>query len=407
MNFSERIPAWPRFDASDEENIKDVLHSRKWWRGNGVVGNAFEEAFARHLGVSHVRAVANGTLALELALDALGVEPGDEVIVPACTFISTASAVLRVGAWPVPVDVERHTLNIDVKAAEAAITSRTACIIPVHMAGHAVDMPALIDLARRHQIPILEDAAHAHGARAFGAALGAIGDASIFSFQSGKLMTCGEGGAVATKNAAIAERTFALHSCGRPQGDTDYVHLMAATNMRLTEFQSALLKGQLSRLTEQREQREQMAPFFESRLREAGLEPLSRKPYVEVHGRYMTMAWFDPDDFGGRDAGALSAELRGIGIPAYRCFPEIHRTAMFAAEALSKPHRSNRAAPPYSQIHTPVSASAAREVIWFQHPLLLGDEDLLADVAAAVGSLRRGKGQVSMASTRLAPTATE
>ncbi|MBV8751765.1 MAG: DegT/DnrJ/EryC1/StrS family aminotransferase [Hyphomicrobiales bacterium] len=387
--FAERIPPWPRFDTTDEEGLRDVLHSRRWWRGNGVAGDEFEAAFAAQLGVRHVRVVANGTLALELALDALGVEPGDEVIVPACTFISTASAVLRIGAWPVPVDVERTTLNIDPQAVEAAITSRTKCIIPVHMAGHAVNMPALLEIARRHRLVILEDAAHCHGARAFGAALGALGEASIFSFQAGKLLTCGEGGAVATNNAAIAERTFALHSCGRPKGDTDYVHLMPATNMRLTEFQSAILRCQLARLPEQCAQREKSAPFFEERLRDAGLEPLSREPYVDIHGRYMVMAWFDPSEFGGRDAGEISAELRKLGIPAYRCFPEIHRSGMFASDILHKPLRSNRSAPAYDRINTPVAGQAAREVIWFHHSLLLGDEELLADIAAAVGDLRQ------------------
>ncbi|MFN3656725.1 MAG: DegT/DnrJ/EryC1/StrS family aminotransferase [Pseudolabrys sp.] len=395
-NFAGRVPQWPRYDDTDERNLIDVLRSRKWWRGNGTVGDSFEAAFAEQLGVSHVRSVANGTLALELTLAAVGVEPGDEVIVPACTFISTASAVLRLGAWPVPVDVERDTLNLDIAAAEAAISSRTACIIPVHMAGQAANMPALMALAERHGLAVIEDAAHAHGARAFGVAAGTIGDAAIFSFQAGKLMTCGEGGAVATDDPEIAERTFALHSCGRPKGDTDYVHQMPATNMRLTEFQSALLLGQLARLPEQCAQRERMGPFFEQRLCEAGLTPLTREPYVEVHGRYMTMAWFSPDEFGGRDAGALAAELRALGIPAYRCFPEIHRTGAFAPDMLRKTARSNRPPPAYADIRTPVAERAARQVVWFQHALLLGDEELLADVAAAVGALRQPKGHAAV-----------
>jgi len=388
IDFADRIPAWPRFDDADRDNLNVVLRSRKWWRGNGGVGDAFEAAFAESLGVAHVRVVANGTLALELALDALGVGPGDEVIVPACTFISTASAVLRLGAWPIPVDVERDTLNIDIGAVAAAITPRTRCIVPVHMAGHAVDMPALLALARPRGIAVLEDAAHAHGARAFGQALGSLGDAAIFSFQAGKLMTCGEGGAVASNRTDIAERSFALHSCGRPQGDTDYRHLMPTTNMRLTEFQSALLNGQLRRLPAQSAQRERIGPVFEALLREIGLAPLRRRDYVEVHGRYMTMAWFDPDAFGGRDAGALASELRALGIPAYRCFPEVHRTGMFAAPALRRRAGSIGSIPDYDRIATPVAAAAARAVLWFPHPLLLGDEELLIDIVRAIGDLR-------------------
>ncbi|MDF3808916.1 MULTISPECIES: DegT/DnrJ/EryC1/StrS family aminotransferase [Rhodopseudomonas] len=388
-DFSNRIPSWPRFDDADADDLNAVLQSRHWWRGNGGVGDAFEAAFAAAIGVDHVRVVANGTLALELALETLGVVPGDEVIVPACTFISTASAVLRLGAWPIPVDVERDTLNIDIAAVAAAITPRTSCIIPVHMAGHAVDMPALLALARPRGIAVLEDAAHGHGGRAFGQALGALGDAAIFSFQSGKLMTCGEGGAVATSRPDIAAQTFARHSCGRPQGDTEYRHLMPATNMRLSEFQSALLNGQLRRLPAQAAQRERMGPLFEAHLRDVGLAPLRRRDYVERHGRYMTMAWFDPDEFGGRDAGALAAALRAIGIPAYRCFPEVHRTGMFAAPALHR--RSIAPIPDYERIATPVAAAAARAVLWFPHPLLLGDEALLADIAGAIGALRSAR----------------
>ena len=387
-DFASRIPAWPRHDEADVAALRAVLRSRRWWRGNGTEGDAFEAEFAGTLGVAHVRLVSHGTAALELALASLGVGPGDEVIVPACTFIATASAVLRLGAWPIPVDVEPDTLNIDVALIEPAIGPRTRCIVPVHMAGQAADMPAIMAIASRHGLAVVEDAAHAHGARAFGGALGSLGDASIFSFQSGKLMTCGEGGAIATNRADIAAQTFPLHSCGRPKGDTDYRHLMATTNMRLTEFQSALLHGQLRRLPDDMALRDRNAPLFEARLRDAGLTPLATRPHVERHGRYMTMAWFDASDFGGADAGALSASLREVGIPAFRCFPPVHHTQMFAPGALAAIAGRSGPAPEYDRMATPVADRAAREAVWFAHPLLLGDEALLADVAAAVAALR-------------------
>ncbi|UIJ73289.1 DegT/DnrJ/EryC1/StrS aminotransferase family protein [Aurantimonas sp. HBX-1] len=387
-DFASRIPPWPRSDTADEAALLDVLRSRRWWRGNGTQGDDFEAAFADALDVAHVRLVSHGTAALELALSALGVGPGDEVIVPACTFVATASAVLRLGAWPIPVDVEPETLNIDVALIEPAIGPRTRCIVPVHMAGQAAAMPAILHIARRHGLAVVEDAAHAHGARAFGRPLGSIGEASIFSFQSGKLMTCGEGGAVATNRADVAAQSFALHSCGRPKGDTEYRHLMPTTNMRLTEFQAALLFGQLRRLPEEMALRDRNAPVFEAGLRDAGLEPLATKPHVERHGRYMTMAWFDPAAFGGADAAALSASLRRMGIPAFRCFPPVHRTEMFAGDALALLSGRSGRAPDYARMETPVAERAAREAIWFAHPLLLGDEALVADVAAAVASLR-------------------
>ncbi|MCP3055003.1 DegT/DnrJ/EryC1/StrS family aminotransferase [Aurantimonas marianensis] len=389
-DFASRIPAWPRFEEADEAALIDVLRSRRWWRGNGDVGDRFETAFADFLDIRHVRAVSHGTAALELALAALGIGAGDEVIVPATTFIATASAVLRLGAWPIPVDVEPDTLNMDVALIEAAIGPRTRAIVPVHMAGQAAEMLEIMAIARRHGLSVVEDAAHAHGARAFGQALGTIGDAAIFSFQSGKLMTCGEGGALVTNRADVAAVSFALHSCGRPKGDTDYRHVMPATNMRLTELQTALLLGQLRRLPDEMARRDLMAPFFETRLAEAGLRPLATRPYVERHGRYMVLAWFDPADFGGRDAGVLSAELRAMGIPAFRCFPPVHRTGMFAPNALEKLASVAGSRPDYASLPTPVADAAAGSVIWFSHTLLLGDETLLADIAAAIASLRTG-----------------
>ncbi|WP_102961376.1 DegT/DnrJ/EryC1/StrS family aminotransferase [Mangrovicella endophytica] len=403
-SFADRIPPWPLHDEADEAVLLETLRSHRWWRGNGARGDAFGAEFADYLGIAHVRLVANGTLALELALTALGIGAGDEVIVPACTFIATASAVLRIGAIPVLVDVEADTLNIDVGAVEAATGPRTRCIIPVHMAGQAAEMPALLALAQRHGLVVLEDAAHAHGARAFGAMLGTLGDASIFSFQSGKLMTAGEGGAVATNRPDVAAQTFALHSCGRPQGDTAYQHLMPATNMRMSEFQSALLSGQLRRLNGQLATREAAAPVFETALRSAGLSPLVTRAHIERHSRYMVMAWFDPAEFGGRDASALSAELRGAGIPAYRGFPPVHRTGMFTGpEAARLLH--GRGAPDYARLDTPVAEAAGSRVIWFHHALLLGDEQLLHDVAAAVASLRTPREMVRGTDFELARSA--
>lgn len=386
--FHGQLPAWPIYDAEDAARLLDVLHSRQWWRGNGTAGTAFEAAFAAFTGAPHVRAVANGSLALELALRALGIEPGDEVIVPACTFISTASAVLQVGAWPIPVDVEASTLNMDPSAFEAAIGPRSRCVIPVHMAGQIARMPEIAAIARRHGLSIIEDAAHAHGARACGQAAGAWGDMTIYSFQSGKLMTAGEGGAVTTRRADLAERTFALHSCGRPAGDTEYRHEELATNMRLSEFQSAILIGQLRRLPGQLRQREAMAPLLEGRLRDNGLTPLARGPATEMHSRYMTMAWFDPAAFGGTDSGALARRLRGLGLPAFRCFPEVHRTGMFSTGQIARLKRRSGDGPDYAAIETPVAARAAREAIWLPHALLLGDADLVVAAADLVGSLR-------------------
>ena len=257
--FEGRLPKWPVWNEQEEEAVLRVVRSGAWWREAGTEVESFEKEFADFIQVDHVRAVTNGTQAIELALACLGLRAEDEVIVPACTFISTASAVLSYGAVPIPVDVTRDTLCMDMDAAEAAISPRTRAVIPVHMAGHACDMGRLQALSNRHGFAIVEDAAHAHGAIWNGRPAGSIGRCSIFSFQAGKLMTAGEGGAFATSDPDLASQTFVLHSCGRPSQDRDYVHRVVASNLRMTELQGAVLRAQLRRLPEQIAIREKSA----------------------------------------------------------------------------------------------------------------------------------------------------
>ncbi|HWA88594.1 MAG TPA: DegT/DnrJ/EryC1/StrS family aminotransferase [Rhizomicrobium sp.] len=386
-SLKQRIPAWPQRGPQEEDAVLRVVRSGQWWRGNGKEADHFEQEFAAFLGVKHALVTSSGSGALEIALQALDVRPGDEVIVPACTFIATASAVLRIGAWPIPVDVAADTLCMEPAAVEAAITPRTKCIVPVHMAGHAVDMDALMAIAAKHGLAVLEDAAHAHGATYKGRLLGTIGDASIFSFQSGKLMTAGEGGLIATNRDDVGARLFHLHSCGRPKGDTEYRHEEVAGNWRLSEFQSAVLRAQLTRLPEQLEKRREGIALFNAAMSKvAGVRPLVSDTNATGHSHYMAMFWFDPDAFGGADAGLIAQRLRKWGIPAFRCFPPVHRTNMFKAAALVQVGRVDTA-PDYAAMRTPVSEAASRQVVWFQHPILLGDAELIADIAGAVADL--------------------
>lgn len=203
----------------------------------------FEAEWAAFCGARHCVGVASGTAALTLALRAAGVGPGDEVIVPAHTFIATALAVRHAGARPVFCDVEEATGLIDVAAAQAAVTSRTAAIIPVHLYGQPADMPAVSDLARRHDLLVLEDAAQAHGATLGGRRTGSLGDAAAFSFYPSKnLGALGDGGAICTGDAGLAERARALRNLGqRRRGE----HTFAGSNERLDGLQAAFLRAKL------------------------------------------------------------------------------------------------------------------------------------------------------------------
>ena len=204
------FPSWPVFDASEEAAVLDVVRSGKWWRysqgdlsGESRVA-VFQDAFARAQGAKFGIACASGTAALDIALKAAGIGPGDEVIVPPYTFVATATAPLSVNAVPIFCDIDYDTFNLDPAKLAEAITPRTKAVIPVHFAGMAADMDGILAVARRHGLFVLEDAAHAHGASWNHRGLGTIGGAGTFSFQASKNMTAGEGGLIITNDRELA-----------------------------------------------------------------------------------------------------------------------------------------------------------------------------------------------------------
>jgi len=206
------FPAWPIFDESEEQALLDVLHSKKWFRGEGQHVNQFEEAFKQLTGAKHCIATANGTSAVLASLGALDVGPGDEVIVPPYTFVATINAVLMHHALPVFVDTDLETFQIDAKKVEAAITDRTVAIMPVHVGGSPADLDTILDVGKRRKLPVVEDACQAHLAEWRGQKVGTYGISGCFSFQASKNLTSGEGGAVITNDDDFAERLYSFHN---------------------------------------------------------------------------------------------------------------------------------------------------------------------------------------------------
>lgn len=226
--------------------VTDALRSG-WVSSIGPYIDRLETGFARYIGVKHAIAVSNGTVALHLALHAMGIGPGDEVVVPDLTFAATAHAVLLTGAEPVLADVSAETWCLDARALEGAITDRTRAVIPVHLFGHPADVPALSALARPRGIRVLEDAAEAHGAEIGGVKAGALGDLGAFSFYGNKLMTTGEGGMLTTDDDALARRCRSLKDHGMSP-ERRYFHTELAFNYRMTNLQAALGAAQLEQL---------------------------------------------------------------------------------------------------------------------------------------------------------------
>ncbi|HEY9403590.1 MAG TPA: DegT/DnrJ/EryC1/StrS family aminotransferase [Pyrinomonadaceae bacterium] len=385
------FPAWPMYDETELAAVKTVIESRQWWRAIGSQVREFEQEFAKYQNAKYALAVGNGTQAIEVALAALDLAHGDEVIVPAFSFISTATAVLCVNAVPIFVDVDPDTYCLDANALAAAITPRTRAIIPVHMAGRVADMDAILDIARQHNLAVIEDAAHAHGAEWKGERAGALGHAGIFSFQAGKLMTAGEGGIILSNDEAFIERCFLFSNCGRPRTDRTYQHSVLAGNCRMSELQAAVLRAQLARLDEQIERREANAARLDRMLSEvSGLTPQSGSdPRITRDPHYMYMFRYDRTAFGDLPRQEFVDALIAEGVPSFVAYPAINRTPVFRNAAFAPRWRAgDPALPDYSAVSCPVSEEIGETVVWFHHSVLLGDEQDLREIVEAIEKIR-------------------
>lgn len=388
------FPAWPQYDQTEEAALLRTLHSGFWWRIPGREVDAFERDFARFHDVEHALCVTNGTQAIELALDCMDIGVGDEVIVPAFTFAATLTAVLHAGATPVVVDVELDTYCMSMPELARAITPRTRAVIPVHLAGHACDMDAILSLARKHGLRVIGDGAHAHGARWRGESLARLADACIYSFQSGKLMTAGEGGALLTRDASLAERAWLKASCGRPRSDVRYEHVELGTNMRMGEFHGALLGAQLVRFPAQLEERERGAARLDERMRQLpGLHVQERAPGVTTHSHYMYMVRVD-ETLGIRRDELVQA-LIAEGVPAYFAYkalpdlPFLQRERLWAGnppDVLSSAHFREA----IGRHEVPHARRLGAQSLWLHHSVLLGGERVQSAVVHAFAKVLAG-----------------
>lgn len=371
------FPAWPHHGAEERSNLLRALDQGQWWRISGAEVDAFEREFADVHGAARALAVTNGTHALELALLTLGIEPGDEVLVPGFTFISTSMAVQRVGAVPVPVDVGLDSYNMTAEAAAAMAGPRTKAAIPVHMAGNPADLDRLA-AALGGGIALVQDAAHAHGMVAKGRRIGECGMA-CFSFQNFKLMTSGEGGAITFTDEDSYRRAFLRHNCGRAPTDRQYRHDVLGSNYRLGEFQAAILRAQLARLEDQNRRRERNhAQLLAGLALRPGLIPQGRAPWVDVHPHYMTMMRIDRAAFPRLDRDWLVAALVAEGLPAYRTYKPVYRTKVFWQSPCPAGDEAGVAA------RCPNTETIGDDGLWIHHRVLLGDEREVADVLAAL-----------------------
>jgi len=282
MNRFEFIPLMiPDIREEDISAVAEVLRSGMLVQGENV--QKLEAQIAEYLGVKHAVAVSSGTASLHMALLALGIGPGDEVIVPAFSFMATANVVEIVGAKPVFVDIDIRTSNIDVSLIEAAITEKTKAIMPVHEFGLACDIAEICAFAKKHNFPVIEDAACALGATENGKYVGTFGVAGSFSFHPRKAITSGEGGMLVTDDGDLADRFRALRNHGISFADGEMDFTEAGLNYRMTDFQAALLSSQFKRLGESIRVKQDHAKRYQANLSQVDWIRLPFVPEDKVH----------------------------------------------------------------------------------------------------------------------------
>ncbi len=338
---STDYPPWPVWDDDERTRLLRTLDAGGWWQGDGEVAASFAQQFADFHGARHGLALTNGTHTLEAALIACDIGEGDEVLVPGMTFVASASAVLAVNAAPVFVDVDPDTLCIDPVAAEAAITERTRAIIVVHVAGAAADLDALVELCTRRGLRLIEDCAHAHGTFWRGRGVGSWGDFGSFSMQRSKLMTAGEGGVLICNDDALRDAAWAYADCGRVKGEWFYHHATVGTNLRMTEWQGAVLLAQLGRFAEQNRVRNANALALIAALDQIpGIRAQRRDQRMNTQGNYCFVFHYDASEFADLPLRTLESALAAEGIPMGVSYPSLSDLSVFRGQRFGPRHRT-------------------------------------------------------------------
>jgi dTDP-4-amino-4,6-dideoxygalactose transaminase len=369
------------WDERERAGVLDTLESGEWWYGKRV--KQFEEQFAAFQDAQFGVTASSGTTALETMLQALDIGPGDEVIVPPYTFIATATAVLRVGAIPVFADIEGDTWCLDPNDVLRKITPRTKAIMPVHFGGRIVDMDLFNEIGRQHNVLILEDACHSWGGKWKGKGTGALGRCGAFSFQVSKNVASAEGGIILTDDEALAEQCRSITNCGRIAGGAWYEHGNIGSNLRLTEFQAALLIAQLSRLEEHTERRQANGAYLTEHLCEIpGICVVREDPRITRRAYHLYTMRVEPQTLGiSRDqfVNALIAE----GVPASIGYLHpLYKNAVF--QNLKQMRANPGIELDYTQVSCPVAESACLETVWLFHTLLLADTAAMRGIVNAI-----------------------
>lgn len=388
---TETWPAWPVHDQRDIDAVAAVVASGRWGGHPypGPVTAKFTQGFEELQGGGHAVAIMNGTITMEVALRAANIGWGDEVLVPSYTFAATATAPVAAGCIPVIVDVDPNNCCMDPLAMEAAITPRTKAVIVVHLAAHMADMDAIMEIAERHNLVVIEDCAHAHGAKWRDRGAGTLGHFGSFSLQSSKTLTTGEGGMLICRTPELAQRVASIIDCGRPK-DAEGVEYTYGANYRMSELQSALGVVALERFPEQFRAREEMGAYMDESLSEIpGVRVLRQDPRNTARSFFAYVFAIDEHEF-GIGHHAVCEALVAEGIPSSPGYPPMNHYELFQPQLSRLPVPA--AFPAEVAQQDKVFAVAKRlsdhEAIWLGESTFRAGRQGVEDVVAALRKIR-------------------
>ena len=397
---STEYPAWPAPDDEYVDAVTEVVRGGQWggFPEPGINASRFEEAFAAYQGARHGVLMVNGTITMEVACKTLDIGWGDEVIVPALTFAATAYAPMAAGALPVFVDVLPETWCIDPDRVEAAITSRTRAIMPVHLGHHMADMDRITEIARSNGLSVIEDCAHAHGQEWNGKGAGCIGDFGSFSHQSSKILTAGEGGSLLTNDDRLAMRAHSIVDCGRAKDPQEKEYTFGA-NYRLGELNAALLVVAMDKFPDQQAERAENGRLFEELVAQVpGVRVMPHDPRITRWSFYNYILAIDPEAFGGATNEVVCAAMQAEGIPAEVQYPPMNHYELFQPSLSRLPvavEFADRLDP--QRMSFPVAEAAGlRESVYFMENVFRDGRGGVEDAVEALAKIQRYAAELTL-----------
>jgi dTDP-4-amino-4,6-dideoxygalactose transaminase len=388
---------WPVWDARDQAALIEVLNSGKWGRAaGGKRVSEFEAAFAEKMRARYCLATSSGTTALLTTFGALGIGPGDEVILPPYTFVATFNAITNSYALPVFVDSDAETFQIDPTKIAAAITPSTKLLLPVHIGGSPADLDAITTVAKSHNVTVIEEACQAPLAEWRGQPVGNIGLAGCFSFQSSKNLTSGEGGAIVTNDEAFANLCYNFHT---PSGNKPGLSSGRASNFRLTEFQAGLLISQLTRLEEQAKTREANAARLTELLRNIpGISPARLASGCTRSAYHLYMLRYDPRQFENLPRAKFLKLLAKAGIAASGGYTSLNNSLHVKALANNRHYRRLYGTDTMDRWvernQCPVNDRLCEEAVWLSQSKLLHPQADMDRIATVIADIQKRAGDL-------------